>query len=134
MVSANILGLALMATSALGAAIMTPRDGNPNHVNYYSDARCKNWAGQWDAQGGTYQNTDIDVGGQFVGSVILLTDFSQFDSLQVNGHDLATLGGLCPFDGSGPILIDANGNACYVVNQNVNKVTLYTAICDVVGF
>ncbi|KAI5464234.1 hypothetical protein BGZ63DRAFT_451512 [Mariannaea sp. PMI_226] len=133
MVSANILSLALMATSALGAAIMK-RDGNPNHVNYYSDARCKNWAGQWDAVGGQYQNTDIDFGNNFVGSIEIISDGSQFDSLDVNGHNLATIGGLCPFDGSGPILIDANGNGCYVVNQNVAKVTLYTAICNIGGF
>ncbi|RFU31603.1 hypothetical protein B7463_g4732, partial [Scytalidium lignicola] len=121
--STVLLGLGLIAPTCLGAAIEI-RD--TDHVNYYSDPRCKNWIGQWDSAGSIMDNAVYNVGGQFVGSVMVLPS-DKFDSLKVDGKGIVA-GGQCAGDQESPILIDANGYPCYLIQKNVNKVELFSGI------
>ncbi|KAH7134514.1 hypothetical protein B0J13DRAFT_677847 [Dactylonectria estremocensis] len=127
MIYTPLLNLAILTSSVIGAAIES-RDAG--HVNYYSDPRCKSWIGQWQGPDQMYDNADYDAGGAFIGSVLMLPS-DTFDSLTVNGHGIVS-GGLCPGDSQVPILVDANGFSCYVINQEVSKVELYSAICAVI--
>jgi len=131
--SAGILSLLAFTPSAAGAAIEKRDYDWNNQVNYYSDPRCKQYAGTWPGADHMYSNKNIDVGGIFIGSVILLPgDANNFDSLDADGKEVVSGNGMCPSDANGPILRDANGNYCYVVGKNVNKIELYTQECAVI--
>lgn len=120
----------LISSSALPEML---NSRSPGQVNYYSDARCKQYVGTWPGADKMYSNKDIDVGGTFIGSIIMLPDSSNtFDSLAADNNVIVG-GGSCPADGKSPILRDANGNECYVVGAAVNKIELYTAVCATIS-
>jgi hypothetical protein len=131
--SVTILGLMTLIKPTIGAALQRRGWDSDNQVNYYSDERCKKYAGSWGGPIRMYQNEDINIGGEFIGSIILLPGSRQnFDFLDADGQQIATDSGMCPFSGAAPILIDSNGNSCYVIGKNVNTITLYSQVRAVI--
>ncbi|KAF5008675.1 hypothetical protein FDECE_5087 [Fusarium decemcellulare] len=127
-----LFGLACLSSSAFAAAVKSREWvwGDLNQVNYYSDPRCKSYAGTWNGPDKMYQNAEYDAGSAFIGNVLVMPS-NNFDSVEINGKGIVA-GGLCPGDSQSPILIDASGFPCYVINNEVSKVDLYTAVCAII--
>ena len=131
--SATVLGLMTFTHLVVEAT-----SDSSNQVNVYSDDDCgksndNSYETTWDGPGGEARSITIKPP-QYVGSVIIMSDNKNFDSLDVNSVSIH-LGNTanCPAPDRDPVWTDINGNACYPVNMTVHSVYMYIQPCNEVG-